>query len=184
MDLTSKIQASTWGWTAVGAAFTYAAGHKHGASEGGRGTAIGATTPRDARPPCPAPASHAAHKIGMTGLRGHRFGFILSIPIFFLGWSNGVHDQLQRFQGLKPNGRPARFPQYKSDLVPYFVKREGEEGGSACAAIPACTAIPASLHASTRARAPRPSPPPPPADKVTTRVVLSPDQEVTPRTLI
>lgn len=94
LGLSAAISSSDWAWTAAGMAVTYGVGHQH------------------------------AHRIGMPGLRGHRFGVILSLPILVLGWSSGVRRAFLRHTGYLPNGNPSRFPDYSDDRVPYFVKHK------------------------------------------------------------
>jgi hypothetical protein len=71
-----------------------------------------------------APLCFAAHRISMPGLRGHRFGVVLALPILVLGWSAGIRRAFLRHQGYLPNGQPSRFPDYVSDRVPHFIKHK------------------------------------------------------------
>lgn len=124
VGLTAAIEGRVWAWTAAGAAATYLVGHQHGARPRLAPLLPPQLSPAAApRTLSPLPPHPPAHRIGMPGLRGHRFGLVLSVPMLFIGWSAGLREAFLRHEGYLPNGRPARFPAYKSDRVPYFVKR-------------------------------------------------------------
>jgi hypothetical protein len=120
LGLSAAISSSDWAWTAAGMAVTYGVGHQHGGE-----LSLSGLSPLPAETPFVfAPPLFAAHRIGMPGLRGHRFGVILSLPILVLGWSSGVRRAFLRHTGYLPNGNPSRFPDYSDDRVPYFVKHK------------------------------------------------------------
>ena len=60
----------------------------------------------------------------MFKFTGHRLGVMAAVPMFRLGYSNGLHRAYLRHLGHLPNGFDSVYPGYTEDATPYHVKHK------------------------------------------------------------
>jgi len=135
LNLTAGISFQDVAATFVGAGVFYAMGFQYG--EGGDVGVAGTRRRQPARALClvrifPRTAPHLAHAslpaaptLGVPRLSGHRLGAVLTIPIFFIGYTSGLKRAYARHLGLIENGNESVFKGYKVDSsVPYFLRHK------------------------------------------------------------